>query len=94
MVVDLLIENFIKKWNRFNVKGAVMAKKFDKIVWNLFEKTVFEKKNASWTDETKSKTNERNKTVFLNQVNINLIIFAKNEAYMYNVLPVEKKTEV
>ena len=52
----------IKRYNRYTAKRTVLATPFNRTTRNLFEKPVFEKRNASCIDETKEKTDKNSKT--------------------------------
>ena len=45
---EFLNNNNFKRYSRYTDKGAIFAEKFNRTIWNLLRKPVFEKRNVNW----------------------------------------------
>ena len=57
-------KNSNKRYNCYTSKRTVFATRFNRTTRDLFEKPVFEKRNANCIDETKAETDKNNKTKY------------------------------
>ena len=60
---EFLNNNKIKRYSRYNDKGAVFAERFNRTIRNLLKKPVFEKGNADWLSELPSVIKQYNNTI-------------------------------
>ena len=79
--------NNIKRYSRYKCEGATIAERFDRTIANLLKKSVFQRRNANWTDELIPITERYNNTVHHStKFTIIQASLKKNEKTVYHKL--------